>query len=361
MTTTDDPSPRNNKTSVRGWIAVGALTAVPVLTLLGAVIATSLPSAQIDPPEKPITVSVEASTYSDSTSVELTVTWGESPLLRAPSWSGLVTGIPDSLDTPLITGSHVIQVDGVWRVAARTDRPFFRPLGEGDSGVDVRALNRLLGQMGYRSQESDKWTKDTLRGVRKLAASLGISPDSVTSFDPGWVVWLPHDSFTAESLAVKTGERAPEVGMPVVTGLPVPTSAAIKTERARLPKTSPEGWQFDIDGTKLPYTDNPGSPFPDLGALSSVLHGKPETIRAALERTTPLQAWTVPVRAVFTDARGQMCVFVQTELRGTKQWQPNIVEVLGGEIGRTRVTGIKTHAVNILANPAESHRDSTCT
>lgn len=174
------------------------------------------------------------STLVDNVEIELTISVGDT--VRAPEWTGIVTSPSESASGSVLkTGDVLLQVDGVDRVLAFADAPFFRPIGWGQEGGDVEALAELLQRLGLLDASIE--TEGVVFGnrmsaaVREFGKRIGADiPEANRSvvFDPAWVVFLPSEPFLAgRILDLPTGSPVPSLGDPVVFGTPTVSKASI--------------------------------------------------------------------------------------------------------------------------------------
>src|SRR4029078_13495792 len=61
-------------------------------------------------------------------------TWAEGTPLRAPGWQGVVTGGAGEPGDAVRSGTVLMEVSGVPRMAVASQRPFYRQLRQGDTG-----------------------------------------------------------------------------------------------------------------------------------------------------------------------------------------------------------------------------------
>ena len=344
--------PVKNSSDAIVWLAVIALVLVPSILLGAGVIVSSIPYPQVAPLVQPVAAEITARNFSDSISVDLALKWSDGESVRAPAWSGIVTGAPSSTSQPIASGTHVVQIDGIWRVAAHTAAPFYRTLGEGDRGDDVAALNGLLRLLGFNSGSGSDWTSRTRRGVESFASSISVPKGLSARFDPSWVLWLPSETFAASSTDFRVGDPAPAQGVPVLTGHPVAVSSLISAVGVTIPSGKDQEWSLSMGELSVPYSGSADHPIADFRSLDAVSQGKPEKLKAVLRQANPVRAWGVPSTAIVTGAQGETCIYTH-QVSEASRWIARKVRVVGGDVGRTQVSGTLATHISVLANPTD--------
>lgn len=154
--------PRHLAERLLSVLIIAAWVAVPLL-LAGLVTARSQRSVRT---ESPAAVWIPASPVETETSrtVVARIDRDEPAPLLAPAWTGLVEEVNVHVGDPIRSGDPVVVVDGIARIAVRTDRPFARRLTPGDRGVDVDQLNRWLTSIGHEAGDDDRFGSATRRG-----------------------------------------------------------------------------------------------------------------------------------------------------------------------------------------------------
>lgn len=309
----------------------------------------------------PAAVVVPASEF-DLTDQRRTVAelvWDTGAPLRAPAWSGLVTAVHVGAGEELRTGDPIVSIDGIARLGAAMQEPFYRPLAAGDRGDDVEALHNLLvgaGVLGEIPAEASHFGSATVAAVRELERHIGIGqPTGV--FDPSWVVWLPVDPFVVTEVAVEAGLPAPSLGGTVATGPPTLVGAVLhNADRGPLDLDADLEWTAELNGVHVgvdPISNQVVAR--DLTGLAGVVLAGAETITGAVRRAEGLTVLAVPTTAVVTAPDGRLCV-----------WTPDSsgftavdVEVVGALAG---VTHLRPNASvgEVLANPTAVLAEPAC-
>lgn len=243
----------------------------------------------------------------------------------APATVGLLTRIVEPGDT-LTTGSVVMRVGGVDRVAALTSQPFERVLGPGSSGSDVEDLNRLLERLGLPSGRGETFGAATESGVRALARRLGAG--DVTTFDPNWIVFLPTEPFVVASVEIAMATPAPPPGSIIARSTQrlvaawvtdalaappsEPGSSAGVDEKAYPPRPVRESTTLVLGDLPLPLVEDRAHLAPAaLDALSEALSGVEPTVEVEGVTAPPVDSWRLPAASILTAANGGSCVVVR--------------------------------------------------
>ncbi len=336
---------------------IAAAFVVPCAALAFGLWVLQAPTA-IDEPIQPLTMPIAQENFWDEQRVSISVTWGDGDALVAPTWNGMVTNVAVAPGAKVSHGAKVLRIDGVWRLAARSPAPFFRPVSPESGKEEIRALNMLLDSLGY-SNGGDLWTWDTTLGLRRLAADLGV-PDAYTvaAFDPGWVLWLPSDELIVSEVLVAPGRAALPMGEKVLAGVPrISALSVVSADDAPLPDPSAD-WEIAIDELTIPY-ESARIARPDrLGEVSErFAAARPEQISGSVRRAQPVVGWQVPSSAVFVDEAGEVCVFRPGQ---DGEWVAVDVVANGGTVGKVRVVGAVHPDVRILVNPGDVVGDTRC-
>lgn len=239
--------------TARGIVLLLGFLIAPAVLAGSALAVGGLVSTQVDSAPEAATTTVTWTNGSDSRPVTIQVVSDDGVQLLAPAWSGLVTDVAPIVGKDLQTGSRVVQIDGVWRLASHTAQPFYRSIARGDSGWDVSMLNELLLTLQLPAGKGPRWSNETQLGVSRLAQDLGASSSSDTPFDPGWMIWLPNPTQRVGAVAVKVGAPAPAPGAEVARGLPTVVSAAIDQERSDLSGVQGAGWDLVVGDDSTPF------------------------------------------------------------------------------------------------------------
>lgn len=300
--------------------------------------------------------------------------WG--PVLRvlAPEWSGTVTATGAGPGDVVSSGDNVVEIDGMWRMAASTERPFFRAVGSGDSGWDVGQLHRLLVDLGYLDVEygdSNKADSATVRAVRLFASDQGFL-GSVASFDPSWVLWLGAPRMTVAKLNFSVGGRAPAPGNVVVESEPELRSLSL-----HLPDGGPPMMQghrsLNVDGTLLRLADGEINDRDLIALGESGVIGSQDGASVVgpgsgaaefsgwLELDDPVHGYQVPASAVRSGADQRTCVWVTvTGDSPAPNFAAVAVDVTAGGASSVIVVGDLADRSMVLVNPSEALENAGC-
>lgn len=305
---------------------------------------------------------VSAESGLDATSVKLDMQWADGASVLSPSWSGLVVAIAQSRDV-VQNGDRVVKIDGIWRIGVYTSAPFYRSLGSGDSGTDVKMLNEVLRSLGYSANSGSNWSDATARGVRQFLIDQGSQVADVTKvrFEPGFFIWLPSESVPVAQIAAQVGAQAPAVGTPILIAPKLASSAKLKaTDSQDSLGQRPAGeWVLRSGEVKVPYTGDPQMPVSDLSQLRNIVQPGAATATVSLERAHPANSWSVPIASVISGSGKTYCLYSRDKA-GPKKTAILPVTLVGGSIATTRVTGNINEASEVLVNPGKTHPEVSC-
>lgn len=339
------------------WIAL-LLFVAPLALLVGLQMGRATAPRALEPPASPVVVIAESSRLGVTETAVANLRWGQGQQLLAPDWVGLVTDVSVRPGAVIHDGDGVVEIDGVSRIAAMTDRPFWRPLRSGDVGSDVASLNKWLAAQGYRTvEDSDQFTEATRDAVTAWASSIGV-PSADGSFDPGWVIWLP-ESFRVATVDLSVGNRAPPVGSAIVVSPPSLLGADIvDAEDQPLNLPAPGEWQVEIEGHLYGVVDNGGLEVAhaDLAALSALLPPNAPTAKATLREAEIGDGVSVPATSVMAGATGNLCVWVV----GDDGYDAVPVVIEAATFAAVQVNGAVSVGSKVLANPGDVLDDPTC-
>ncbi len=308
---------------------------------------------EIDPPAQPLVITVERRMLVNEQLVNASLEWGRPPQVLAPNWSGTVTGVYVTNDDTLETGDPVLSIDGVDRIAASSDQPFWRFLGRGNSGADVSALQRLLSLLGYDVQPDGEFDASTQEAVKGLEATLGVAKPSGV-FDPGWILWLPVEPFLVTSVVTTASSPAPSPGSAVLVG-PPPLEGVTFFDNQDRPLALEGSWVFTSGGIEYSIVDGAL----DRGSqdrLEAATGPEVLSVSGRVRSRTPTEVIEIPATAVTSSADGTLCVWVP----GPGGYSPRSVELGGGRIAQVFVVGGLSPGDQVLVNPAEILTGQAC-
>lgn len=273
--------------------------------------------------------------------------------MLAPNWSGTVTGVYAMSGDILKTGDRVLSIDGVDRLAASSDQPFWRLLRRGDSGPDVESLQRLLSLMGYDVQPDGEFDVSTKEAVQDLEAGLGVlKPSGV--FDPAWILWLPVEPFLVTSVATVVSSPAPPPGSAVVVG-PPPLEGVTFFDNQDQPLALEGSWVFTSGGVEYSLVDG-ALDSDSLDRLETATGPEVLSVSGRVRARAPTEVIEIPATAVTSSADGALCVWVP-EPDG---YAPRPVELGGGRIAQVFVVSGLSPGDRVLVNPGEILKGQGC-
>jgi hypothetical protein len=344
-------------------LLVGIIGPVAGLVAVVAFAPDSLPS--VDPPAATVNMPVQLTPDSKAQAVQASLNWRTGPSLRAPNWSGLVTAVNISRGKRITSGTPIVTINGIERIALASPQPFFRQIGPGITGSDVEALRTALSRLEMGPAGSGAtYDADLQSAIKRLDAKLsGISAAKASGvFDPSWVIYLPSTSVTAASVDLQLGTTPPAPGQLIVTSpralkpfrLSASTSQGVPIP---LPSSS-TGYVLALgNGTVIPIARGFTVSAPKtLAKVASAVGVGSASLTGMVRLTSPDSLSTVPSTAVVSDASGRYCVFV---VEG-KKLKAFVVNPAGGLPGVTKVTGLPKSIQSVVANPYQVAAGRSC-
>ncbi len=307
----------------------------------------------------PLLVPPTPRTITDERQVRIMATALPGPEVTAGPARGTITTVGVAPDDTLIDGAVLFQVDGIDRIGFASSIPFYRPISPGTQGPDVVEVHRLLLLKGIIDEQPDDpgtATFATGQAIADFAESLGAG--RTTTFDPGWVVFLPTPDLVAAMVSLKIGQSAPAQGAVIITSPGTVTAARLASGNQEPLNFAPgaeyvaivDSEEFAIDTATQTIAEA------DLPRLPSPKETERDGIPALARRKVPLQALAVPSSAVMTNDRGALCLWLPED----KAYRAVTVTIAGARGGVTNVaTGLEA-SQQVLANPAEVLENPQC-
>jgi hypothetical protein len=333
--------------------------AIAVVTLVPDSLHTVMP--------RPSTVTMPVTLTRDdqSQAVQAALSWHSGPSLTAPNWSGLVTAVGVAVGERITSGTAIVTIDGIERIALASARPFYRPIGPGVTGGDVQDLRRALSGLGFGPLGTgDTYDSALKSAIRRLEAQLtgGSATQLSGVFDPSWVVFLPAAAATVGSVAMQVGSAAPPPGQAIVTSRQILTPF-------NLSATPSQGVSEPLPSSAFGYVLVLGngavirlahgftvSNYADLARVASAVGIGTSSLTGVIRLAAPEERSTVPSTSVVSDASGKYCVFV-VDGGGLK---PFVVRPTGGLPGVTEVIGLPASVQRVVTNPQQVAPDRSC-
>ena len=155
-------------------------------------------------PPPPATATVTRTTLTQTEQVNGTLGYGTDRQVR-PDGSGTITWLP-AVRAVIGRGQPVYKIDNHPVPLLFGGLPFYRQLTPGDTGQDVKELERNLAALGYTGFTiDDYYTAATATAVQDWQHDLGVTQTG--TFDPGSVVLAPAPVRVA-SLDAQLGDHA---------------------------------------------------------------------------------------------------------------------------------------------------------
>lgn len=337
------------------------LAAIVLLPLLvaGVLAWRDDPLSATDRTAGPLISSPTPRTITDERQVRIMATALPGPEVTAGPARGTITAVRVAPGSTLVDGAVLFQVDGVDRIGFASSLPFYRPISPGTEGPDVAELHRLLLLKGIIDDMPDNPATATFatgQAIADFAESLGAG--RTTTFDPGWLVFLPAPDLVAASVGLKVGQQAPAQGAVIIT-TPGRVTAARLVSGNQEPLNFAPGAEYVaiVDGEAFAIdTSTQAIAEADLPRLRSPKETERDGIPAVARRKAPLQALAVPSSAVMTNDRGTLCLWLPED----KGYRAVTVTVAGARGGVTNVaTGLEA-SQQVLANPAQVLDNPQC-
>jgi peptidoglycan hydrolase-like protein with peptidoglycan-binding domain len=167
-------------------VATGALLAG---ILLGPSVRSPAQAAADAAPPAPslVTVAAERRVLAESVVVRGTVAAGQSVKVMAPAGlagpSAVVTGVSGKRGRPAREGAVLMEVAGAPLYGLVLPFPLYRDIQAGARGPDVKAVQRALRRLGYRTPVSGVFDAGTQDGLRRFYRARGYDVPSAASTD----------------------------------------------------------------------------------------------------------------------------------------------------------------------------------
>lgn len=356
----------------------GFIILIVLISPAAALIATALSIPQTPTPLRG-TPEVESALVRsvldlDVQNISLEVTPGQRPVMRAPTWEGLVTEVNVSVGDSIVDGTVLARVGGTASVAVRTPVPFARGLSPGAVGTDVTSLQTVLTQFGFYSGPIDgRYGRTTGTAVKAWRTSVNdLLPN--TDFSTAMVVWIPVESLRVEETQLTAADVAPPAGTVIVRGAPSEYETFLADENGAPLDSIAPGYEllvgersFGLIGADGPSREqivaildeatpavSPRKPAgPTEAETSDVIK-----ISARLQRLDPARRTQVPAGSVVSDlGDSSTCLFL-LEAGG---FTPFVTSVVGGELGLVFVDPAPADGTEIVANPSDVAQGRKCT
>lgn len=332
------------------------LVLVPVAALWGIRSFTDERVEGIDLAPRPVVMAVDATEEDFSVPGQLQVSWEAPRTLRSPVPQGIVTKVYVRRGDRIGDGDRVLQVDGVDRIAVRTESPFYRPLHVGSRGEDVVALERWLVARELLDDDADDYY-GTATGAAVEILSVALGAERTTEFAAEWIVWLPAESLDVGSVAASIGSMAPPLGEDLI-------AEPRRIRRADLAVsegfTAPPGdLVMVVRDTRVALGLDGSVTTPEAVVLLGELLSPEDTvIGVEIATLRPVQVVRAPVTAVMSGGEGSLCVW----LDATDGFEERKVVVVSSTVsGVALVTDGLVSGDRVLVNPASILLDPTCT
>lgn len=302
---------------LKKWSAALVAIFVPLLLIAGGlVLLDRFDEGNLAAENEGFWIPVEEEALDSSQLISLALTWSEGREIVAPRWAGLVTDVAVHPGDELRSGDRVIQIDGVWRVAAVSGTPLYASVGYESSAAEKATAVEILRTLGYSNV--DTWNWNAIEAVRDLADRLGVpGAANALELDPAWIVWLPTEPSVVGEVIATPGRPAPQEGEAVLALQSELTSVELEANPAGgQPPDFDDAvmWELHLNDTVV---DSPVFPLVDPAQLAELTvsfgQERPETAKGTMSRSGASMGWVVPASSVLVDSNGLMCVIIANE------------------------------------------------
>lgn len=296
----------------------------PLLLITALIFALTLPTIFLtrawspdgESPNNKAAEPYNPSTSARSVSFSATATpiWAEAPIIRAPSWDGIVTSVLVKEGDTFESGATILTLDGLEIRYFSLATPLYAPACGGNSTL-ISPVRDILSASGFKVDDTPTLSATDLANIRAYAASIKApNAKTVTCFDPGWVITGPYEEMEVDEISLAHGARAPALGEPIITG---------ERQLEKLTVTTnflPSGTDEDIDESFLASShliianENTGIEFGELSSsdalaiLSTTISADIDELAIALNVDLPPDTVIVPPTAVVDPLGADPCL-----------------------------------------------------
>jgi hypothetical protein len=212
--------------------------------------------------------------------------------------------------------------------------------------------------------------------VKEFASSIGVQSADGTTFDPGWIVWLPFDGLVPASVDLTVGAPAPAAGTRIVTA-EAKIGTAVMSDAPDTGGSSDQANDSEARGQANQSEPAIGLPAaikanPDevltvatreialeangeigeagIAQLEALIAEDSDSVAAQLSKAASEGEFTVPAAAVVS-ASGQTCVVLAAEPHQTRT-----IEIRGARAGLAIVVGDLRLGDSVLVAPPKELR-----
>lgn len=142
-------------------------------------------------------------------------------MLLSPGGSGTITAVYLEPGDQVTDGAPILAVDGITVRGCTSPEVFYRPLSGRETGPDVAALQTYLAFAlpDLTGPTTGTYDQATRTAVRAYERSIGFGVASGI-FDPSWLVRLPKEPFSVESVDLMLGDVPPGPGDVIASATP---------------------------------------------------------------------------------------------------------------------------------------------
>jgi peptidoglycan hydrolase-like protein with peptidoglycan-binding domain len=277
--------------------------------------------------------------------------------------SGTITAVDTAPGTALVTGDRIVEIDAVPILAKVGGLPFYRDLGPGARGPDVRELNTLLTSLGLGAlPDSDRFSSASGSAVKRLQTSMGVPTDGL--FRSSYFSYLAEGATQVQTVEVSVGQVvAPGDALVGTTRRIRSTSLKPADDTKSFAQFSGaptvliagaetlELSSFVITAQEIPRFQEFLAAGLDAGVLSSSGDTGESISGLLIALKDPLTMGAVPAQALYSSASGQACLFSKKD--GSYDVHPVTSDIVRSQEVGVAYVDAQYIGLSIISNPSK--------